>query len=53
MAEEVRKICLDTNIISDVLIAGICISSKSCLLAKNKERFRRIKNLEVIGIAQL
>ena len=38
---------------ADMLIAGICILSNSCLLTKNVEHFRRIKNLEVLDLDQL
>jgi len=39
--------------IADVLIAGICILSNSCLITKNIEHFRRIKNLQILGFDQL
>lgn len=39
--------------IADLLIAGICIYTGSCLLTKNIEHFSRIKNLQILELNQL
>jgi predicted nucleic acid-binding protein len=39
--------------IADLLIAGICIYTGSCLLTKNIDHFRRITELQVLELVQL
>jgi len=39
--------------IADLLIAGICICTESCLLTKNIEHFIRITGLQILELNQL